>query len=102
MTPAAERQILTHGGCAVAIRSERQDMDACKEMVAGFLEGYDVNNPEPGFNRSRCYRHGFANGRDDIGLGPDAPHPRASAEWLRDEANRMMVGCGCEAETVSQ
>ena len=35
------------------------------EMIAGFRDGYDLNCPEPGPNRSASYRHGYANGRDD-------------------------------------
>ena len=52
-----------------------------EDMVAGFLDGYDPNSPEPSANRSRSYRHGFANGRDDR-----ANKPRASAAKLREEA----------------
>jgi hypothetical protein len=40
------------------------------EMVQGFMDGYDRNAPEPSANRSRSYRHGFANGRHDINHGP--------------------------------
>ena len=69
--------------------------DTCEEMVAGFRDGYDRGAPDPGPNRSACYRHGFLNGRDDINLGPKAPHPRESAAWLRDEADRIMQRCGC-------
>ena len=38
---------------------------ANEEMIEGYLDGFDLNNPEPSANRSRSYRHGFANGRDD-------------------------------------
>ena len=38
---------------------------ANQEMVQGYLDGLDLDSPEPSFNRSHSYRHGFANGRDD-------------------------------------
>ena len=36
------------------------------EMIEGFRDGYDLDAPEPSANRSHSYRHGFANGRDDV------------------------------------
>lgn len=36
------------------------------DMIEGFVDGYDLNAPEPSANRSASYRHGFANGRDDV------------------------------------
>lgn len=41
---------------------------ANKEMVEGFVDGYDLSNPEPSGNRSRSYRHGFRSGRADKGF----------------------------------
>jgi hypothetical protein len=38
------------------------------EMIEGFVDGYDLSNPEPSDNRSRSYRHGFRSGRADKGL----------------------------------
>ena len=38
---------------------------ANEEMVQGYLDGLDLDSPEPSLNRSHSYRHGFANGRDD-------------------------------------
>jgi hypothetical protein len=38
---------------------------ANNEMVEGYMDGFDLNNPEPSSNRSHSYRHGFANGRAD-------------------------------------
>lgn len=35
------------------------------DMVEGYLDGLDMNNPEPSANRPRSYRHGFSNARDD-------------------------------------
>lgn len=33
------------------------------EMVLGYMDGYDLDNPEPNENRSHSYRHGFMVGR---------------------------------------
>lgn len=55
------------------------------DMVAGFLDGYDLNAPDPSLNRSRSYLHGFANGRADR-----AGVPRASAQDLREMAEIAM------------
>lgn len=35
------------------------------EMVQGFLDGYDLDCPEPSDNRSHSYRHGFKAARND-------------------------------------
>lgn len=35
------------------------------EMMQGYRDGFDLSAPEPSVNRSRSYRHGFANGRGD-------------------------------------
>lgn len=48
------------------------------EMTEGYLDGWKPDNPEPSENRSASYRHGFANGRDDL-----ARSPRALAWQLR-------------------
>jgi hypothetical protein len=37
------------------------------EMIEGFMDGYDLSNPEPSENRSHSYRHGFRSGRADKG-----------------------------------
>ncbi len=47
---------------------------AKQEMVDGYLDGRDPNNPEPSSNRSRSYRHGFQSGRDDLAKRPSAPY----------------------------
>ena len=47
---------------------------ANSDMVEGFRDGYDLSAPEPSDNRSRSYRHGFANGRDDRSGKPRAPY----------------------------
>lgn len=43
------------------------------EMVEGYLDGLRPDNPEPSANRSASYRHGFANGRDDLAKSPRQP-----------------------------
>lgn len=55
------------------------------EMIQGFIDGYDVNCPEPSANRSHSYRHGFANGRADI-----THKSRGSFDWVLAEAERCM------------
>jgi hypothetical protein len=53
-----------------------------EDMVAGYFDGRNPDAPEPSSNRSRSYRHGFANGRDDM-----RRHPRATAAELREIAD---------------
>jgi hypothetical protein len=48
------------------------------EMMYGYLDGRKADKSG---NRSHSYRHGFANGRDDL-----ARHPRATAAVLRELA----------------
>jgi len=55
------------------------------EMFEGYLDGFDLDNPEPSANRSASYRHGFANARDDR-----AHKPRASAADLRKMADEAI------------
>lgn len=38
------------------------------EMIEGFMDGYNLSNPEPSENRSHSYRHGFRSGRADKGF----------------------------------
>ncbi|UFW72872.1 hypothetical protein [Bradyrhizobium sp. WU425] len=59
------------------------------EMVEGYMDGFKADSPEPSTNRSQSYRHGFANGRDDL-----ARSPRLPAQVLRllaDQAIREDV-----------
>lgn len=64
----------------------RPERPANDEMVEGYIDGFDLDSPEPSANRSHSYRHGFANGRDDrSGKGP-----RAAASELREMAQRAM------------
>lgn len=55
------------------------------DIVEGYLDGLSPDNPEPSNNRSAGYRHGFANGRDDL-----RKEPRDSAANLRLEANAII------------
>lgn len=61
-------------------------MTANDEMIQGYLDGFDLNNPEPSGNRSFSYRHGFANGRDDV-----RGEPRLAASELRKLAQEAML-----------
>ena len=56
-----------------------------REMVQGYLDGRNADNPEPSGNRSRSYSHGFWNGRDDL-----AHSPRASASALLQLAEKAV------------
>ena len=53
-------------------------MTGTDDMLEGYFDGLDPSSPEPSANRSASYRHGFANGRDDL-----ARNPRAPAAFLR-------------------
>ena len=55
--------------------------EAMEELVQGFRDGGDPDSPEPSMNRSAAYRHGFANGRDDL-----RREPRHLAQVLRGAA----------------
>jgi hypothetical protein len=58
------------------------------EMVEGYLDGRNPDNPEPSDNRSRAYRHGFQSGRDDLSRKPSAPYDvrvRQADEILRKD-----------------
>ena len=37
-----------------------------REILCGYFDGKDLENPFPGSNRSPFYIHGFRNGRDDV------------------------------------
>lgn len=59
-----------------------------QEMFDGYIDGLDPNSPDPSDNRSHSYKHGFANGRDDMaGKGPRAI--AAKLRVLAKEAIRM-------------
>lgn len=45
-----------------------------QEMVDGYFDGLNQDNPEPSANRSRSYRHGFQSGRDDLAKKLSAPY----------------------------
>lgn len=57
------------------------------EMIAGFMDGYDLTCPEPSANRSHSYRHGFMAGRSDKDPNYRAPWSNfAQAVQMADEA----------------
>lgn len=66
------------------MNSERKP--ANEEMVQGYMDGYDLNSPEPSANRSHSYRHGFMVGRAEK---EDRRLP--SAEKLNDAADMAMA-----------
>lgn len=43
-------------------------IDADNEMLQGYFDGRNLDNPEPSANRTRSYRHGFRAGRSDRGV----------------------------------
>ena len=59
----------------------KEGRPANEEMIAGYVDGLDLSSPPPSDNRSHSYRHGFANGRDDL-----SKKPRAVASILREHA----------------
>jgi hypothetical protein len=67
---------------------------ANEEMVQGYLDGRDPNNPEPSLNRSASYRHGFGSGRADLGAPPrgtfDEIRRMAQAAMDEDEARTRL------------
>ena len=64
-----------------------KEKQANDEMLQGFLDGYDLNAPEPSANRSASYRHGFMVGRID--KTPELWGKR-SADELRQMADEAM------------
>jgi len=62
------------------------------EMVEGYRDGMWADSPEPSSNRTRSYRHGFANGRADISKPyqprTDIPRNFTIGQWA-DECMRL-------------
>jgi len=56
------------------------------EMIEGYKDGFQLDAVPPGPNRSRCYVHGWLNGRDDR-LGK----PRATADELRKNGEKARL-----------
>ena len=55
------------------------------EMMQGYMDGYDLDAPEPSENRSESYRHSFYVGRaEKLGL------PMASAAEIEAHAELAM------------
>lgn len=67
------------------------------EMVKGYMDGFDLSSPEPSANRSRSYRHGFANGRDDR-----ASKPRDTFENIARMADEAMEADDADAMWPSE
>ncbi|MDE2096849.1 MAG: hypothetical protein KGL39_06340 [Patescibacteria group bacterium] len=62
-------------------------MEANAEMIQGYIDGFDLDAPEPSTNRSASYRHGFANARDDKLY----KRPRDTFENLNRMAEEAMI-----------
>jgi hypothetical protein len=65
---------------------------ANEEMVQGYIDGFNLDDPAPSENRSESYRHGFANGRADKtgksrGLSFDELTKLADLAMQKDAAN---------------
>ena len=73
--------------------------EANDDMVEGFRDGLDLNNPEPSFNRSASYRHGFAVGRSDR-AGKPAFGSAENARRLADMAMAHDKATGGDDGTV--
>lgn len=56
------------------------------DMIEGYHDGRDPESPVPSANQSSCYRHGFANGRDDL-----AGKPRASIYLCAAIVSALMI-----------
>lgn len=55
-------------------------------FMAGYLDGGDLNNPEPNANRSHAYRHSFAVRRREV--LKQSPIPAAQAREMAREAEQ--------------
>ena len=64
-----------------------REIKANADMIEGFRDGYDLTAPEPSANRSASYRHGFANGRDDVLY----KRPRDTFENITAQAEAAMA-----------
>lgn len=65
---------------------------ANSEMVDGYMDGYDLDAPEPSDNRSESYRHSFYIGRaEKLGL------PMVSFQELESHADWAMAKDGVES-----
>jgi hypothetical protein len=58
---------------------------ANQEMVDGYLEGRDLDSPEPSANRSQSYKHGFM-----VGRGEKTGTLTQDAAYLREAADKAM------------
>jgi hypothetical protein len=62
-------------------------MDLSDEFLAGYLDGRDLDSPKPSANRSHCYRHSWAVGRNEV-LGEE-PIPAWRAREMARRAERL-------------
>ncbi len=64
---------------------------ANQEMVDGFIDGYNLDNPEPSDNRSHSYKHGFKAGRNDRLPGEERPFAGLSVSDIKRLADEAMA-----------
>lgn len=66
------------------------EQEANEDMIEGYRDGMNLENPEPSANRSESYRHGFANARADrehrARATPAELHRMADAAMERDRS----------------
>lgn len=62
------------------------------EMVQGYFDGRNPDNPEPSANRTRSYRHGFQSGRDDLARRLSAPYDQRVREAEEAHAHDLAHG----------
>ena len=61
------------------------------EMVEGYMDGYDLNEPEPSANRSHSYRHGFEVGRAEKTGGKLADYKTLAAAAIAAALEKVDV-----------
>ncbi len=55
------------------------------DLRDGYRDGFDLDCPPPGDNRSRAYKHGFMTGRDDAECSAGLRRsPRHTAQEYRE------------------
>ena len=72
----------------------RKPRPANDEMIQGYMDGFDLDIPEPSSNRSESYRHGFANGRADktkVSRGLTFDQMSAKADKAMDTDERRFL-----------
>mgnify|MGYP003443714893 CR=1 FL=1 len=58
------------------------------EMIQGYRDGRNLENPEPNDNRSHSYRHGFKAGRSDVTHTLQFPSVQAAIEMANEAVSK--------------